>query len=87
MVDFVDSRGLFSCRVPAKFLRAEREKDKRGTVFVAGNYDKAEVLSVQVISAADLLKDAGEQHGLPRRTQFPPRAVVSTCFARLPLPP
>lgn len=59
-VDFVDSRGLFSCRIPAEFLRAERAKDKKGTVFVSGNYNKAEVLSVQLLTAYDLLKDAGE---------------------------
>ncbi|CAM9462493.1 unnamed protein product [Scytosiphon promiscuus] len=58
-VDFVDSRGLFGCRVPKNFLRAERPKDKRGTVFVAGDYSKAEVLSVQVVKAFDLLTDAG----------------------------
>ncbi|CAN0160305.1 unnamed protein product [Ectocarpus sp. 4 AP-2014] len=58
-VDFEDSRGLFSCRIPKNFLRAERAKDKRGTVFVAGDYSKAEVLSVQVVKAFDLLTDAG----------------------------
>lgn len=60
-VDFVDSRGLFGCRIPKNFLRAERPKDKRGTVFVAGDYSKAEVLSVQVVKAFDLLADAGER--------------------------
>lgn len=59
-MDFVDSRGLFSCRIPADFLRAERAKDKKGTVFVSGNYNKAEVLSVQSLTAYELLKDAGE---------------------------
>eukprot|EP00903_Cladosiphon_okamuranus_P019246 g17697.t1 len=58
-VDFVDSRGLFGCRIPINFLRAERPKDKRGTVFVAGDYSKAEVMSVQVVTASDLLMDAG----------------------------
>eukprot|EP00904_Undaria_pinnatifida_P000278 jgi/Undpi1/10250/HiC_scaffold_28.g12703.m1 len=58
-VDFVDSRGLFSCRIPGDFLRAERAKDKKGTVFVAGNYNKAEVLSVQSLTTYDLLNDAG----------------------------
>lgn len=75
-VDFVDSRRLFSCRLPANFLRAEREKDKRGTVFVSGNYEKAEVLSVQVVAAADLLTDAG-------MTWLPPNAVVLHILARL----
>lgn len=60
-VDFVDSRGLFGCRIPKSFLRAERPKDKRGTVFVAGDYSKAEVLSVQAVKAFDLLTDAGER--------------------------
>lgn len=60
-MDFVDSRGLFSCRIPADFLRAERAKDKKGTVFVSGNYNKAEVLSVQSLTAYDLLRDAGEE--------------------------
>lgn len=60
-VDFVDSRRLFGCRIPKNFLRAERPKDKRGTVFVAGDYSKAEVLSVQVVAAFDLLTDAGEE--------------------------
>lgn len=59
-VDFVDSRGLFSCRIPADFLRAERAKDRKGTVFVSGNYNKAGVLSVQSFTAYELLKDAGE---------------------------
>lgn len=58
-VDFVDSRGLFGCRIPQNFLRAERPKDKRGVVFVAGDYSKAEVLSVQMVTAFDLLTDAG----------------------------
>lgn len=62
-MEFVDSRGLFGCRIPKNFLRAERPKDKRGTVFVAGDYSKAEVLSVQVVNAFDLLKDAGEKGG------------------------
>lgn len=60
-VDFVDSRGLFGCRIPKNFLRAERPKDKRGIVFVAGDYSKAEVMSVQMLTAFDLLTDAGEQ--------------------------
>lgn len=59
----MDSRGLFGCRIPKNFLRAERPKDKRGTVFVAGDYSKAEVLSVQVVTAFDLLTDAGEEGG------------------------
>lgn len=59
-VDFVDSRGLFSMRIPDGFLRAERSKDKKGVLFVAGDYNKAEVLSVQTVSAYDLLTDAGE---------------------------
>lgn len=59
-VNFVDSRGLFSCRIPAGFLRAERTSDKRGTLFVAGDYNKAEVMSVQAVTAYDLLTDAGE---------------------------
>lgn len=63
-MDFVDSRGLFGCRIPKNFLRAERPKDKRGTVFVAGDYSKAEVMSVQVVTAFDLLTDAGEKRGL-----------------------
>lgn len=59
----MDSRGLFGCRIPRNFLRAERPKDKRGTVFVAGDYSKAEVMSVQVVTAFDLLTDAGEKRG------------------------
>lgn len=59
-MDYTDSRGLFSCRVPADFLRSERKNDKTGFLFVAGDFNKAEVLSVQVISASDLLLDAGE---------------------------
>lgn len=55
----MDSRGLFGCCIPKSFLRAERPKDKRGTVFVAGDYSKAEVVSVQVVKAFDLLADAG----------------------------
>lgn len=65
-VDFEDSRGLFSCRIPKNFLRTERAKDKRGTVFVAGDYSKAEVLSVQVVKAFDLLTDAGERRSVSR---------------------
>lgn len=65
-VDFEDSRGLFSCRIPKNFLRAERAKDKRGTVFVAADYSKAEVLSVQVVKAFDLLTDAGEGRSVGR---------------------
>lgn len=60
-VDFVDSRGLFSCRIPTTFLRKERKKDKQGTLFVAADYKKAEVLSVQSVAAFDLLADAGER--------------------------
>lgn len=70
-VDFMDSRRLFSCRVPASFLRAERNKDRRGTVFVAGDYNKAEVLSVQVVSAYDLLTGAGENWLMPRTKRYP----------------
>ncbi|CAM9478248.1 unnamed protein product [Ascophyllum nodosum] len=58
-VDFVDSRRLFSCRIPSNFLRRERTKDKSGTVFVAGDFNKAEIMSVQVLTAYDLLRDAG----------------------------
>ncbi|CAM9837493.1 unnamed protein product [Discosporangium mesarthrocarpum] len=59
LVNFSDSRGLFSCQLPTSFLRAERNKDKRGTVFVAGDYNKAEIVSVQLLSASKLLSDAG----------------------------
>ena len=78
-VDFVDSRGLFSCRIPGDFLRAERAKDKKGTVFVAGNYNKAEVLSVQSLTTYDLLNDAGKDqlyYDLSPRGNVHPKNVL-----------
>lgn len=69
-VDFTDSRGLFSCRLPATFLQAERKKDSKGTVFVSGDYRKAEVISVQVVATADLLADAGKNPSLYPNDRF-----------------
>ncbi|CAM9148557.1 unnamed protein product [Choristocarpus tenellus] len=59
LADYTDSRGIFRCRLPTNFLRTERKKDKRGTVFVCGDYNKAEVVSIQLINTVSLLSEAG----------------------------
>ncbi|CAM9492104.1 unnamed protein product [Phaeothamnion confervicola] len=57
-ITYQDAGRRFSCDVPASYVRGPRQ-DRTTTIFVAGDFRRAETISVQLLNASQLLLDAG----------------------------